>query len=358
MVMQASTTTSPVSTEPGFRADTPGCLPVPRVGVPVHASVTVQGRLAALAQRNRPEQPFALAMAGFPGGTLELKQARAVIDHQAAEATLARLALAYLNHEETGAVPPPEQTRAIAEALRQFEQIGVTCARLELTGPVSLALQVVDDHERPLAYDLPLREALCQHTILRANWYFNQLKGVPGLPMVCFDEPFLDALSSPLCPLDWEAGTDMLMRTLGELPPTRALCVAGVPNWAAVLALPAEVVFFDAYEHSAGLIQAASAVAGYLDRGGMLGWGIVPHDEHALGHENAATLVQRFESTVAYLSAAGGINANKIYASAFISTSGRLCHLPSDRAAYAAQLCAEVASKLRSVHCLEATTST
>ena len=113
------------------------------------------------------------------------------------------------------------------------------------------------------------------------------------------------------------------------------------------------MVFFDAYEHGAGLIQAAGAVAAFLERGGALGWGVVPTDPAALAQERAATLARRFESNVEFLAAAAGIDPTMIRQAALISTSGGLAHLPPPLASQAAALCGEVSALLRAKYQLD-----
>lgn len=330
----------------------PACQPAPRPGAPLARGAAPRG-LTPLPQRAARELALALSAAGFPGFTLDQSHEQGAVSRQTAEGELSRVGLAYLRGERSAGAPPPEQAAAVADMLRQLEQQRVKAARAELTGPVSLALQVVDDQERPLAYEPALREALAQQVTLRATWLHDQISAHLGAAVVCLDEPFLDALDSPFAPLDWGDGVDLLARTLADLPAPHGLCVAGTPNWQALLALPVDVVFFDAYEHGAGLIQAASAVAGYLDRGGALGWGLVPADAGALAQERAETLARRFESSVEYLAAAGGLDAARIRGAALISTSGGLAHLPPQQAAQAVALCGEVAAHLRAKYQLD-----
>lgn len=330
-----------------------GCQPAPRTGGPGGRAAAPLRGLPPLPQRAPRELPLSLAAAGFPGLTLDTNHERGVVVRQAAEIELGRVGLAYLRAERAAGTPPQAQAAAVADLLRQLEQARARYARGELTGPVSLALELVDEQERPLAYDPAMREALVQQVTLRATWLHDQLSAHLGGGMVCLDEPFLDALDSPFSPIDWGEGLDLLARALADGPAPRGLCVARTPNWPAILALPANVVFFDAYEHGAGLIQAAGAVAGYLDRGGVLGWGIVPNDPVALGQERAETLARRFESTVDYLAAAGGIAPERIRGAALISTSGRVAHLTAALATQAAALCAEVSAYLCTKYQLE-----
>jgi len=208
---------------------------------------------------------------------------------------------------------------------------------------------MADEHERPLAYDPALRETLVQHVTLRATWLRDLIDSAGSVALICLDEPFLEALGSPFCPLDWAEGVDLLARVLDELRPPSGVCIAGSPDWAVLLALPVDLICFDAYEQSAGLVQAAPAVGSFLQQGGALGWGVVPAESGALAQERTETLAQRFASSVGFLAAASGVSAEQISRSALISTSGVLGALAPAQAEAATALCAEVSTAARAI---------
>jgi hypothetical protein len=305
--------------------------------------------VAALAQRGLRETPLALGVAGFPGLTLDLERERASVTREAAEHAIDRVGLAYLRYERSAGAPPSEQIGAMVEQLRQAEQSRPRVVKAELMGPVSMALQLTDEQEQPLAYDPPLREALVQHVALRAAWLHDLISSAGAAALICLDEPFLDSLGSPFCPLDWDDGGDLLAHTLIDMPGPRGLCISGAPSWANLAALPADLVFFDAYEHGAGLVGAAASVVEFLRRGGTLGWGIVPTEPALLAQERPEPLAQRLFTTVGYLAAAGGATPEEIGAKSVISTSSGLGHLSPELAEQATALCTEVATITRSM---------
>jgi hypothetical protein len=171
--------------------------------------------------------------------------------------------------------------------------------------------------------------------------------------IICLDEPSLDALGLPLCPIDWAEGMGMIERLLADMPGCRGVGLGGGVDWVAVLALPVDLVLFDAYEHGAALIQAAEAVAGFLDRGGILGWGIVPADPGALAQEHADLLAQRLDRAVDYLAASSGLDHDRILAASLITSSAGLANLPVEPAEQALRMCAAVSRRLREAHGLE-----
>ncbi|GAB4443539.1 MAG: hypothetical protein OHK0015_43740 [Chloroflexi bacterium OHK40] len=330
---------------------TPACLPLPRGGAPQlspqAARAAAPRPIVALAQRGPRDTALATSAAGFPGLVIDAAHRRAIVERLVAERAIDRIGLAFLRADRSAGTPPPDHHAALADQLRQVEPGRPRAIKVELLGPISLALRITDEQERPLAYDPALREAIGQFVALRAQWLHDQIAAAGASPLLCLDEPALDALSSPFCPLDWESGGDLLARTLAAMPGSKGLCIAGPPDWPALLALPVEVVFFDAYEYGASVVQSAAAVADHLGRGGALGWGVVPNDPAALAPERAETLARRFVSTAEYLAAASGVAMERIGALALISTSGDLGHLPPEQAGQIAALCREVSAVAR-----------
>lgn len=336
----------------------PACAPVLRGGLP-HSSAQAAASLIlavtpelpawpALPQRGFRESALAQAAAGFPGLTLDAERERAAVEREAAERGANRIALAYLRGELAAGAPPAEQAAGLAELLRQIDPARRPRAlKGETLGPISLSLLLTDERERPLAYDAALREALLQHLALRVAWQHQQISAHGEIALICLDEPFLDALASPLCPLDWEDGAELLDRLIGSAEARCAISTSGAVNWGALLARPVELVLFDAYEHSAGLIQAAGPAASFLERGGLIGWGIVPADPAALAQERPETLAGRFQRMVEYLATTSGVGLDHILAASLISTSGSLAQLTVEAAEHALRTCAAVSRLVR-----------
>lgn len=337
----------------------PACLPLPRFGAPSGAAEGGAQRgvgpraLAAFSQRGHRQSALALGIAGFPGLVLELDRERAWVNRHTVERQVDRIGLAFLRAEHGAGAPPAEQLSAAVEQLRQAEHGRPRAIKVELPGPISLALLITDDQERPLAYDPMLREVLAQYLTMRAVWLREMIESAGATALLVFDEPFLEALGSPVCPLDWNEGGDLLARTLAYQRGQRGLAVAGAPNWENLVSLPVDVLFFDAYEHSASLVQSAKTVAPFLERGGAFGWGVVPTDPTALAQEQASTLAQRIARSIDYVAAVNSLPAEQLVARSLISTSSGLAHLPVNQALQAMSLCVETAATARTMFNLD-----
>lgn len=298
-----------------------------------------------LPNRSGRDPALVRAASGFPGLTADAE--RVLVDRTLAEAQLDRLGLAYLRDERTYAALPADLTTSLGDLLRFAEGRPYQALSAELLGPVSLSLLLVDHHERPLAYEPALREAILHHLALRLGWLHEQLSSAGRAVVICIAEPLLAGLDLPFGPLDHTESLLLLSRLLSALPGSVGLCVDTTPHWAELLALPIDLLLFNAYDHSADLLQAAASVAGFLDRGGCLGWGIVPADAVTLTQERIETLAQRLISAVEFLATTSGITTQRIYDAMIISTSASLAALSIQQAEHALQLCAAVAHYVR-----------
>ncbi|HJZ49691.1 MAG TPA: hypothetical protein VKE41_21085 [Roseiflexaceae bacterium] len=335
----------------------PACLPLLLGGLP-YRSVTqaldisrrYAGTLLAwpqLPQRGFREQGFVQSAIGFPGLVIDAPQSRVYVDRARAEHMLDRLGLDYLENDCAGHGLAPDDAAALAEILRQGEAPrGTLALKGQQFGPISLAAQLTDEHERPLIYDEPLFEALTQHLGLRAAWQEARLGELSGTTIVCLDEPFLEAVGLPFMPIDWEHARERIDQTLAGIQGCRAIYCGGAVEWAQVLQTSVDLIIADVYEHSAALIAAAPALRDFLDRGGVSGLGIVPADAEALEQESAERLVSRIVALAGDLERAG-VPSEQLLRQALIAPANTLISLSTADAEHALQLVDEVSKLLR-----------
>jgi hypothetical protein len=299
--------------------------------------------------RNRRERNDVLSALGLPGLTFDDQTGRVVVQQSAIAPRLDRLALAYLRNEVNQGALPPEAMGGWAETFRTASvafrgQLLV----VEMYGPVSLALQLTDEMQHPIAYDAPLLEALVQHLALRMGWLVAQLANLAPELLVCLEEPFLSAPGTPFCPLALEQSDELLQRVYATTGARLGLLPGDDANWKRALTARVDVVYMNANDEGALLVH-HETLAELLKRNGAVVWGIVPTDAELLGRASADRLVERMGHMAAQLSD-DGLSAEAVFRRAFVSTSGGLSHLPVAAAEQAIWLCNEVSSRLRAEH--------
>jgi methionine synthase II (cobalamin-independent) len=79
----------------------------------------------------------------------------------------------------------------------------------------------------------------------------------------------------------------------------------GNTDWSVVLSTSLDILNFDAYNYGYTVALYPDEVKAFLERGGILAWGIVPNDEKDVPGETAKSLVDRLEEGIGALDRKG-----------------------------------------------------
>lgn len=339
----------------GFGAFQPACRPLLRGGLPHTNPATVAQLICQyLPQtpawplpppRTLADTPFALAAHGLPGVQIDVERDRLAVEHETLERDAAQVGLAYLRGDAQFAALSGPAVTVLEELLRRLntEERQPLLFKYETIGPVSLSLALTDDHDRPLAYEPEWRELLLYLCSLRVAWQHEQVQGYAICRLAMIDEPFLDALSTPLCPLTWDDGLDLLNRLLVNLPSRRGLFLSGGVQWEEVLHLPVDVIGCHLADHLQPLLAAATPLAEFLADGGCVAWGVVPAEARLLANAQSADLRDQTLQAIEQIAATTGVDAAVVQRQSFLSFTGSLAYLNPAQAEQALQLCAETA---------------
>lgn len=153
----------------------------------------------------------------------------------------------------------------------------VWCLKCQVTGPVTFGLTITDQERRPLAYDSQYFDMLSKMLALRARWYetLMQKTGAPQI-LVVMDEPYLAALGSSVM----QVTPDMVRSAFEDVS---SLIEGGVgfhccsnTDWGLLMSLDPALISLDAYGNAREFLLYREQAAAYLQRGGVIAWGIVP----------------------------------------------------------------------------------
>ncbi|MDN5272158.1 hypothetical protein QTO31_09260 [Chloroflexus sp. MS-CIW-1] len=343
----------------GLGSLVPACQPLLRGGLPhTNPGVVAQFICRYLPQtpacplpppRTLADTPFALAAQGLPGLQIDVERDRLTVEQETLEREANRVSLAYLRSEAQFAALSGPAVTVLDELLRRLnaEERQPLVLKYETIGPVSLSLALTDDQERPLAYEPAWREVLLQLCSLRVWWHHQQLQGYASHRLAMIEEPFLDALLTPLCPLTWEEGLDLLSRFLADLPVHCGLFLRGRVHWSELLHLPVDVIGFHVIEQIDLLLHTATELAEFLTDGGCLAWGIVPTEPRVLNSVQAAGLCDQVVQAMQRVAAATGLPMTLVQQQSFLSFTGSLSYMSPDYAERALDLCLETVQLLQ-----------
>jgi methionine synthase II (cobalamin-independent) len=216
----------------------------------------------------------------------------------------------------------------------------------QITGPITFGLALVDEEQRPIFYEPTLREILIKHLSSKARWMekrFNDL--FPGVKtIIFFDEPSLSSFGSAFSGLNWEEVTVSLNECFDAVNGLTGVHCCGNTDWSLLLSTNLDILSFDAYGYLETLALYPKELRTFLERGGILAWGIAPTSE-AILKEDVQSLVTRFKKGVDIL-AKKGIDPTLLQR-AIITPSCGTASLSIPLAEKVCQLTAEVSKRLR-----------
>lgn len=164
--------------------------------------------------------------------------------------------------------------------LEQFGTRDAVILKGQLSGLLTLGMQITDKNRRSSYYDDTQRDMLIKTLALHAEWQTKRLSqfGLPVLMMV--DDPGLFAygasthitLNREQLIEDLNIVAESILRQ-GGIPGTH-VC-AGM-DWTLLFDSKIQVVNFDAYDYMQSMVILAQPINLFLKRGGILSWGIIP----------------------------------------------------------------------------------
>jgi len=167
--------------------------------------------------------------------------------------------------------------------------------RGQLEGPISFGFNVLDQDERPILFDDTVRPFMLDFMAKRINVQLSRLKARNPYAFMFVDEPGLQFLFSAMAGYgDIKARADMDY-FFAQVDRPRGIHLCGNPDWDFLLRMDLDVLSLDVYTNGEIFASYAKAIQKFLDRGGVLVWGMVPTGFEAFAQEEIPSLIQRLE---------------------------------------------------------------
>jgi hypothetical protein len=176
----------------------------------------------------------------------------------------------------------------------------------QVTGPFTQGTNLLDQDRRCAYYDEQLRDVVVKGVALKAAWQMERLS-VYGLPLMVFlDEPSLVGFGSQtyltVSREDVVGDIDEVVATIHARGGLAGVHCEENTDWGLLMETELDILDFDAYDHMQAMTLYPAELRAFLDRGGWLGWGIVPTlDRQAAATEDVDSLLPRFEAGVGQL---------------------------------------------------------
>ncbi|HCC68757.1 MAG TPA: hypothetical protein DEP99_02610 [Nitrospiraceae bacterium] len=153
----------------------------------------------------------------------------------------------------------------------------------QVTGPLTFTLGLADNQKRPIYFDEEMRELALWLLKGKARWQIETLRPFADEIIIFIDEPILSALGTAAY-----IGVDSIeaSRLLNEMVSTIKSygAIAGIhccskAYWPMIFSSGLDIFSFDAYFFWDSLPIYHDEVKAFINRGGIIAWGIVPTTE-------------------------------------------------------------------------------
>jgi len=148
--------------------------------------------------------------------------------------------------------------------------------RGQLEGPISFGMNVLDQNDRPILFDDTVRPFMLDVMAKRVNIQLAHLKELNAEAFMFVDEPGLQFVFSGLSGYSNMAAKDDMDYFFSQIERPRGIHLCGNPDWDFLLDMDLDILSLDVYSNGEVFAAYAKSIHRFLDRGGVLVWGIVP----------------------------------------------------------------------------------
>ena len=168
--------------------------------------------------------------------------------------------------------------------------------RGQLEGPTSFGFNILDQDERPILFDDTVRPFMLDFMARRLNVQLARLKELNDNAFMFVDEPGLQFLFSAMAGYGDQKAKGDLDEFFAQVERPRGIHLCGNPDWDFLLNLDMDVLSLDVYTNAEIFSSYATSIRKFLERGGVIVWGIVPTGFEDFEKEKTLTMIEHLEN--------------------------------------------------------------
>ncbi len=180
----------------------------------------------------------------------------------------------------------------------------------QISGPVTFGMGLADREGRAVFYNEQTKDIMVKLLALKAGWQVGKLAGA-GLPVILFlDEPAMAGYgSSEMISISREEITACLNEVIDAVHLKGGIAgihVCANTDWSLILESAVDIVNFDAYSYFDRFILYADRIKKFINRGGIIAWGIVPTSlPEDIERETTESLLTRWREQMSQMEGVG-----------------------------------------------------
>ena len=218
----------------------------------------------------------------------------------------------------------------------------------QIVGPITLAGTLKNPEQISVLHNPVLFDVIVKLLAMKACWQIDKYSEF-GLPSIIFlDEPYLSSYGSAFASLKKEQIVDSLNEIFQAIHNRKALSgihCCGNTDWSMLMETQADIISFDAFGYMDTMLIYKGEVKSFLNRGGILAWGIVPTTD-SIKEAAIDNLMEKMVSAVDFL-VNSGIEQNLVIGNSLITPSCGTGTMPVEEAEKAMTLTHDLSVKLK-----------
>ncbi len=258
-----------------------------------------------LVRRDFRENIYTQYAPTLPGAVVDETRQKAYIDTNAAEfdTALEIFYQAILDDNVEAFALHPDYAQGFYTLHEALKTHPTQYAKGQVMGPISFGLTVTDQAGRACLYNDVYIDVLVKHMAFNARWQVQQLQKVSTQVILFVDEPYMASFGSAYISLGREqviAWLDEVYAALHAVGAVTGTHCCGNTDWGVLLNTKVDILNLDAYDFIENLALYPVELREFLDRGGVVCWGLVPNNEHIF-HETPQSLAERLRTGISLI---------------------------------------------------------
>ena len=173
-------------------------------------------------------------------------------------------------------------------------------------GPISFGLTVTDQDKKASIYNPEFRDCMVKALAMKARWQARELRRTTDdrrQIIIFIDEPYLVSIGSSFFNIKTEDVVGMLDEVIAAIHQEGAFAgihCCGNTDWSIVLKTAIDILNYDAYNYPDSIFLYRQDLDGFLKRGGIIAWGVVPNNAEGI-LPRSEDLLERLDKYRPYL---------------------------------------------------------
>jgi methionine synthase II (cobalamin-independent) len=189
----------------------------------------------------------------------------------------------------------------------------------QVTGPISFGIQINDEKGKPVLYNDFLLDIVQKSICSYLQCQEVVLNKLADQAIIFIDEPYMAMIGSTIVNINPEKVTKMINSFC-----TETNCLIGIhccanTDWSLILNSDIDILSFDAYEYAENFLLYTDEIAQFLEKEGIIAWGIIPTSAEGVEKESSGTLLKKMEHHLEKLKSKTGLTKEKILSSSLIT---------------------------------------